>query len=72
MIIHLAVELGVTQKAAVFDAVVLMSLNVRENPHEEKVAAIDHYSLEDIGVTALSWDLVWWQIFHLVHCTQAV
>ena len=60
MIIHLAVELGEMQKAAVFNAVVLMSLNVGENPREGEVAAIDHYGLEDIGVTALSWDSVWW------------
>ncbi len=60
------------QKAAVFNAVVLMSLKVGEKPCEGEVAAIDHYGLEDVGVTALSWDLVWWQIFHLVQCSQAV
>jgi hypothetical protein len=72
MIIYLTVELGTMQKAAIFDAIVLMSLNVGENPCEGEVAAIDHYGLEDIGVTALSWDLVWRQIFHLVQCPQAV
>ncbi len=51
---NLTVELGVTQKASVFDAIVLMSLNVGENSREGEVAAIDLYGLEDIRVTALS------------------
>ncbi len=66
MIVHLAVELGVTREAAILDAVVLMCLNMGECSHEQEVVAIDHDVLEDVSVAALSWDSVWWQIYQLV------
>jgi hypothetical protein len=72
MIIHLAVELGVTQEATMLDAVVLMSLNVGKYPREGEIAAVSHNGLHDVGVAALCWDLVWWQILNLVQCSQGV
>jgi hypothetical protein len=66
VIVHLAVELGMTREAAVLDAIVLMCLNIGEYSREQEVVAIDHDVLEDVRVAALSWDSVWWQIYHLV------
>jgi hypothetical protein len=66
VIVHLAVELGMTREAAILDAVVLMCLCMGEYSCEQEVVAIDHDVLEDVRVAALSWDSVWWQIYHLV------
>ncbi len=66
MIVHLAVELGVTLEAAVLNAIILMCLNMGEYSREREIVAIDHDVLDDVGVAALSWDSVWWQIYHLV------
>ena len=68
MIIHLAIELGVTREATILNAVVLMSLNMGKYSREGEVAAVSHNGLEDVRVAAL----VWWQIFNLVQCSQAV
>jgi hypothetical protein len=62
----LAVELGVMREAAILNAVVLMFFIMGEYSHEQEVVAIDHDVLEDVRVAALSWDSVWWQIYHLV------
>ena len=60
------------QEATILNAVILMSLNVGKYPCEGEVAAVSHNGLEDVGVAALCWDLVWWQILNLVQCSQAV
>ncbi len=56
MIVHLAVELGMTCGAAVLDTIVLMCLKMGEYSCEREVVAIDHDVLEDVRVAALSWD----------------
>jgi hypothetical protein len=53
-------------EAAILNAIILMCLNMGEYSHEQEVVAIDHDVLEDVRVAALSWDSVWWQIYHLV------
>ncbi len=55
-----------THEAAVLDAIVLMCLNIGEYSCEREVVPIDCDVFEDVRVAALSWDLVWWQIYHLV------
>ncbi len=72
MIVYLTIKLGMAHEAAVLDAFVLMCLDVGEIPNEGKIAAVDHDVLEDVGVAALCWDPVWWQILHLVQCAQTV
>ncbi len=72
MIVHLIIKLGMACEADVLDAFVLMCLDVGEIPNEGKIAAVDHDVLEDVGVAALFWDPVRWQILHLVQCAQTV
>jgi hypothetical protein len=67
-----AVELCTAREAFITSVIVLLDLEVREDLGEGYVAAVYHGIFQYIGVAALTWDGVGWEILNLVQCTQTV
>ncbi len=66
VVIHLAAELRTASEALITSVIVLVGLDVGQDLSEGQVAAVYQDVLEDIGVAALCWDTIWWEVLDLV------